>query len=155
MSSNEGNITIEDARILWPNFEGREGKYNRAGDRNFNVELPEDIAQQLLEDGWNVKTGELTEDGIVRTRHVLQVSIKFDKGKPPRIVMITHRGRTTLDEETVELLDDLKYKLVDMIIRPYEWSVNGNGGTKAYLKTMFITIDEDELEIKYADVPAS
>ena len=35
---------------------------------------------------------------------------------------------------------------VDIIIRPYEWAP---GAIKAYVKTMYVTIEEDELEQKY------
>jgi hypothetical protein len=34
-------------------------------------------------------------------------------------------------------------------VRPYAWDVNGKTGVKAYLKTLFVTIDEDALELKY------
>ena len=42
---------------------------------------------------------------------------------------------------------------MDLILNPYEWAVNGKTGVKAYLKSIFVTIQEDELERKYADVP--
>ena len=49
------NVLIDDARIIFRNFAGKEGMYNREGDRNFSVILPPDLADQLAKDGWNVK----------------------------------------------------------------------------------------------------
>ena len=40
-------VTIKNARIGFRNFEGAEGKYNPAGNRNFCIFLPEDIAKEM------------------------------------------------------------------------------------------------------------
>ena len=104
-------------------------------------------------DGWNVKYLRPREEEEAPQAYV-QVKVNF-KGRPPRVVMITSRGRTNIPEEMVEILDWVEIANVDLIINPYSWAVNGKTGIKAYLKTIFITIEEDELEKKYADVPDS
>ena len=44
---------------------------------------------------------------------------------------------------------------MDLTLNPYAWEVNGKTGVKAYLKSIFVTIVEDDLDRKYADVPDS
>lgn len=147
----EGTVTIEDARIIFRNFTGLEGDFNRAGDRNFVVLLPPVIAQQMQEDGWNIKYLDPREEGD-EPQPCVQVSVGY-KVMPPRVVMITSKNRTDLREDMIDLLDAADIIKADIIIRPYNWEVRGNRGVKAYLKTMFVTIQEDELELKYAQGP--
>ena len=146
----ENTLLIEDARLIFRNFAGKEGKYNREGDRNFCVLLDEQHASELDADGWNIKALRAREEGDPEQPY-LQVSVGF-KGRPPKIVMITSKGRTTLSEEEIELLDWVDIKKVDLIVRPFNWEVSGKTGVKAYLKSFFVTIEEDELELKYADL---
>jgi hypothetical protein len=148
--ARENTVLMEDARIIFRNFAGREGQYNREGDRNFCVLLPEDLATQLYEDGWNVKSLKSREPDDPAQPY-LMVAVSF-KGRPPKIVMITSKGRTDIPEQMIEMLDWVDIRQVDLIIRPYDWTVSGRGGRKAYLKSLFITIEEDALELKYADV---
>lgn len=139
---------IEDAPIIFRNFAGKEGQYNREGDRNFAVILPEDVAARMLDDGWNVRYLEPREEGDVPTPYI-SVSVNF-KNRPPRVVMLTSTTRTQLDEESVEILDWADIQTADLIARGYDWNVNGKTGTKAYLQSLFVTIEEDALERKYS-----
>lgn len=150
MKYNDNSVVMEGVRIIFRNFAGKEGKYNREGDRNFGVLLDDDIAEAMAKDGWNVKWLK-PRDADEKEQAYLTVAVNF-KGRPPRVVMVTSRGRTPLGEEDVEVLDWADISNVDMIVRPYEWAVNGKTGIKAYLKSIFVTINEDELELKYADV---
>lgn len=151
MAKRDGTVLIEDARLIFLNFAGKETEYNREGDRNFGVILPEDVARQMEADGWNIKWLKAREEGDVDVPWV-QVSVSF-KHKPPKVVMVTSRNRTILDEDTIEMLDYADIAKVDLILNPYSWTVRDASGVKAYLKTMFVTIEEDELELKYAQEP--
>lgn len=151
MPKNPGTILMEDVRIIFRNFAGKEGQYNREGERNFAVILEDDkLVKQLEKDGWNVKYLKAREEGDDEQPY-LQVSVGY-KNRPPKIVMISSRGRTELNEDQCEILDWADISKVDLIINPYEWLVNGKTGLKAYLKSMFVTIEEDELDLKYAHV---
>jgi hypothetical protein len=143
---------MEGVRIIFRNFAGKEGQFNREGDRNFAVLLDDTVANSMAEDGWNVKWLKPREDEEDESQQAyLQVSVNF-KGRPPRVVLVTSRGRTNLDESAVEMLDWADIRNVDLIVRPYEWAVNGKTGIKAYLQAIYATIEEDALELKYAEM---
>ena len=139
---------VEDARLIFRNFSGKEGQYNREGDRNFSVILDHETAEVMLKDGWNVKYLAAREEGEADTPYI-QVAVNFNN-RPPRVVMITSNARTNLDEKSVDILDWAQIQKCDLIARAYEWTVNGKSGVKAYLQSLFVTIEEDALERKYA-----
>lgn len=145
------NILVENARVLFKNFTGLEGKYNRAGDRNFCLVLDPDTAEKLIRDGWNVKflRAKTADDEDLP---YLQVSVGFGK-RPPMLYLISSKGRNKITEDEAEILDWIETTNIDLIVRPYEWSVSGKSGVKAYLKSYYATLEEDYLVQKYRDVP--
>lgn len=148
------NIIIEHARIAFPNFSGAPGRFNPAGNRNFCVLIEDkNMAEGLKADGWNVKYLR-PRDEYDEPMPYLQVAVSY-KVAPPKIVLVSSNGKTTLDEEELNILDFAQFTNVDMIIRPYNYNVSGTSGIKAYLKSLYVTLYEDELERKYMNVPDS
>lgn len=145
-----GILQIDDARIIYRNFSGEATKYNRAGDRNFAVVIPdEDLAEELSRAGWNVKIKPPREEGDTPFMF-LPVKVKFnDRG--PNVYLRSGKAMNRLNESTIGCLDDVDIVSVDLDIRPYDWEVNGKEGRTAYLQAIHVTQDVDRFEARYAE----
>lgn len=156
--SNNGSITLEGTRLFWRNFSGRATKVAPEGNRAFCTIIPDELADVLARDGWNVKRLDVKddeiEDGEAQLGEAyLQVKVNF-KFKPPNIFTINSLGkRVQITEETVGSLDWVDYSNVDLSINPSPWDNNGKSGIAAYLRSLYITLDEDDLDRKYAEAP--
>lgn len=146
----KGILQIDDARIIYRNFGGEGSKYNREGDRNFAVIIPnQEIADKLIEEGWNVKIKpprDEEEDPFI----FLPVKVKFN-GNGPHIYIQSGRSMVKLDEETVEQIDDLDISSVYLDIRPYEWDINGKTGKTAYLQSMKVVQRIDRFAAEFVN----
>ena len=145
-------VKIEGTRLVFRNFSGEKGKFNKDGRREFGVVLPRELALQMKDDGWNVKQFRAREDDVEEPEFYILVKIG-EKGNPPKLVMINSRGRVDIPVGEADILDWVTVAEADLIINPFHWDVDGNTGISAYLRSLYITVDEDELERKYADVP--
>lgn len=150
VSRQDNTLTMENVRLIFRNFAGEASTYNRAGDRNFCVIIDDpELAQQLLIDGWNVKSLKARDEDEEPAKYI-KVSVRFDN-YPPKVYMKSGRTKTLLDENTIDTLDFAEFSNVDLILSGSDWDVNGKTGIKAYLKSMYATIREDRLASKYFD----
>nr|DAX52525.1 MAG TPA: hypothetical protein [Caudoviricetes sp.] len=143
-----GILQIEDARIIFRNFSGEGSKYNREGDRNFAVIIPdEEIKDQLVENGWNVKIKPPRDEDDSPFMY-LPVKIRFNH-RGPGIYLVSGDKVTRLNEETIGMLDEVDIKSVDMDLRPYDWEVNGKTGRSAYLQALNVIQNIDRFAARY------
>ena len=147
-------IIVEGARIKFKNFAGEARQYNPAGQRNFVLCLPAELAQQLTAEGWNVKwkPGRHPEDP---DEAQLVVKVKYNESgdgysRDPIAYLVQGRRKIALDGRTVGILDRLAPLNIDLVVRPYVWDINGNVGITAYLDEIYYTAVEG-LSSKYAD----
>ena len=148
-TNNKGILEINNARLVYRNFQGRGDKFNREGDRNFSVVIPnQEIADQLLAAGWNLKI-KASRDDQELPFITLPVKIKFnDRG--PACYLVASGNVTRLSEDMVGIIDDVDIESVDLDVRPYDWEINGKSGRTAYLQGISVTQKVDRFAERFA-----
>ena len=169
-----GNLQIDDARIIWPNFAGRGSKFNREGDRDFSLVIPDadicvnkeavrrgaepiykTIVEALQEDtnkygvGWNVKIRP-PRDEDESPFVTLKVKVKFS-GRGPKVYLTSGERTVELDEESIACLDNVDIVKCDLDIRPYDDEFNEKAFRSAYLQSIHIIQDVDRFAARFAE----
>lgn len=149
--ANVNNINIEGAMIIWKNFSGERDKFN-PGKRGFSVVIDDTVmADELRQEGWNVKDRPLQE-GADDSEQEWTLPVKLNMNRYTQVWLIVGNHKTLLDEDTVSQLDVVDIVNCDISIRPYEWEMNGRTGITAYVDSMYVIIRENKFAEKYADL---
>lgn len=150
MAKNIENIKIENARIVFRNLSGKPDKFNpQGGKRSFSVVIEDsEFANELKREGWNIKQFNQSPDSDEEPAHFISVKVSYNN-IPPHIYLCTSKNKTLLNEDTVGQLDYAEISNVDIVITPYQYEMSGRSGISAYVKTMYVTVVEDEFASKY------
>ena len=149
--SDVNNINIEGAIVIWKNFSGERDKFN-PGKRGFSVVIDDAaMAEELRNEGWNVKDRPLQE-GADPSEQEWTLPVKLNMNRYTQVWLIVGNHKTLLDENTVAQLDVVDFVNCDISIRPYEWEMGGRNGITAYVDSMYVTIRENKFAEKYADL---
>lgn len=151
-------LTFEDVHLRALNFAGT--RFVNPGERpkrGFGFDLDRETGLFLLQEGWPVKQTKPYEGAPEDWEPTLwmKVNVSFplegQRFQPPKIVQISSKGKITLDEDSVSLLDWASLVEVDLSIRARHWVMRntGNEGFSAELSEMYVTLDESPLAIKY------
>ena len=151
---NIPNVNLEDRpanEMIFRNFSGTESKFNPAGRRSITLILEPELAERMAADGWNIREKE-NRDGDLQYR--LQVFINYSNPrKLPRIKMIRSGDNKGINitEDNVHILDGAEIEKFDISITPYQWELaSGNSGVKAFVKSMNVVIEHDDIADKYS-----
>lgn len=152
--NNPSDLMIEDAKILFTNFAGSPTRYNsEGGKREFSVALPLNLVEDLEKDGWNVKYRKNADGEFDPERPYLGVKVSY-KFRAPAIWLITGGRKQLMTEDTVGTLDNITIKTADVVIHPSVYDVRGQQGISAYVKEMYVVMDDESASFasKYADL---
>ena len=152
-----GIVQIDNARLIWKNFEGRKSKFNQAGDRDFNVVIPtQEQADMLLNDtnkygvGWNVRIRAPREEGESPLM-TLKVKIGRFNERGPFIYLVSGQNKVRLTEDTVQCLDTMDIRYVNMDIRPYDGEGAQGPFRSAYLHAMEVYQNVNRFEPRFSE----
>ncbi len=152
--NNPSDLMIEDAKILFTNFAGSPTRYNsEGGKREFSVALPLNLVEDLEKDGWNVKYRKNADGEFDPERPYLGVKVSY-KFRAPAIWLITGGRKQLMTEDTVGTLDNITIKTADVVIHPSVYDVRGQQGISAYVKELYVVMDDESASFasKYADL---
>lgn len=152
--NNPSDLMIEDAKILFTNFAGSPTRYNsEGGKREFSVALPLNLIEDLENDGWNVKFRKNADGELDPERPYLGVKVSY-KFRAPAIWLIAGGRKQLMTEDTVGTLDNITIKTADVVIHPSVYDVRGQQGISAYVKELYVVMDDESASFasKYADL---
>lgn len=146
-------LTFEGVKIFWKNFSGKPTKVNKAGGvRDFALPLTDEMAEELLNDGWNVKYTKGDPDRDMPPAPFIKVKVNFNEYGPDiYMVNAINKKKTKLTPMTVQQLDAAFITSCDIVIAGNPYDVQGRQGISAYLNKMFAVIQEDEFTMKYSE----
>jgi len=154
-------LTIKDAKILWPHFGGTVNKFTKEIERKFCLILDEETADYISKFGVKVRYREPNPNYDNEQEPIPYIDVfvfwrnregDFVK-RPPEIYMSTRgaKVRTRITEETAAELDSADIEKLALTIRFRPWEMAGRTGYKPVLSKLWAITAPDALDEMYAE----
>lgn len=143
--ANSQQVILENVRIIFPNFGGRISDHNKIGSREFSVQLDPELGKELARQGWNVK---FPSEDKPNGNAFLPITLSNGPTVQPwiKIVLVNNSQGTIVQPDDIEqlaMLDNVAPGArANIILNPYNWIVGANSGIKAYIKKLYIYLDD-------------
>ena len=152
-------LVVEHAAILWTNFSGNPTKYRTdGGRRTFDLVLSGPVAAMLVGEGWNVKTisGRNQDDPTI---YVTEIVVNPSAGLGIFLCEEVEgkKTRRRLNPEEYASLDNYQYSDIAVLIHPYCHGRDNSAGTKikGYLRQMnLVKINDDFFREQFKEYAA-
>lgn len=142
-----GNLLLEDAKFFGrPNFSGLEDQF-KDDRKKFTVLIPNELAEQLRQAGWNVKTSlPQTEE----QQELSHLKVMVDNGSDIYIKAGPDADPTKLGVDQFAVMDRSFVDYQDMEIRAWEYDPDERPGQfSARLVSLVATLRMGMLDQKY------
>lgn len=166
-----GLLQINNARIIFRNFSGEEGQFNREGERSFSLVIAggtfcdgvhkpievdaQEMAEALMAQtnmhgvGWNIKIKPpRTEEEDPFMHMKVKVSTK---NRMPAVYLSSAGNVRRLEEGDLWMLDEIAIRNVNLDIRPFDGEMRGEGFRSAYLDSIEVIQEIDRFTARYAE----
>ncbi len=148
---NNKLISIENTRFIFEtNFSGDPRRDKFGSDKRYcNIVIPEQLAEELIDEGFNVRSTD-PKDGEYEKTYFVKATVNYDSKFPPRIYLVSgDNPPALLDSESVCNIDTMYIRNVNVILSKYynaktdKWSL--------YVRTMYIEqeLDSDPFAARY------
>ena len=155
---NNKLVSIENTRFIFEtNFSGDPRRDKFGSDKRYaNIIVPEELAEELIDEGFNIKMTkprEGDEEEFVPTYYVaIKLAYRNRNGEPkqwpPKVLLVVEDSVTELDEESVDCIDYAWIDRVNVVLNKYE----SERGKSLYIKTLevFQRVEDDPILARHA-----
>lgn len=156
------SVIWDDVVILgrsFRNFDGAPKPWTPRGQKGpiqFAIALTEDRVDELASEGVEVLYTKPWPDAPAdwEPTPFVNIHMRFDNF-PPKVWMVTETRKVELTEETLGLLNYAEIVSADLKFNISHYKAPTGEGVKLYAQTLYVVIDEDPLDAKYAHIPVS
>lgn len=149
---NNKLLSIENARFIFEtNFSGDPRRDKFGSDKRYaNIIIPEELANELADEGFNVRTIDPKDSEEYEKTYFIKVNVNFESKYPPRIYLVSgDNAPQLLDSESVKLIDTVYVKNVNAILSKYYNDKTGKWSL--YARTLYVEqeIESDPFAARY------
>ena len=162
-------IDVPETMLKWMNLGGRPSNFNPKGARSFELELVEDDAIFLFDNGWRVKkrgydpdkdkfvnTSDMDAD-LEKATYKMKITVNYDSNNPPKIYRVVEGQKTRRlmkpDAENADYdvgkIDNDAIVSCDLIING--WKSSRDGIISPFLDTAIFVVRENSVLDKWSN----